>query len=119
MPPKTTISQQLLRLEDSISPPLKLRPKPPSETKVLDELASQSKQLREENSIHEDDEDGDEEEKEGDHDLGIRGFGGRPRLDVFTFGENGPYEPLVLSSPGEDPLVQVNFSMTNFNPANL
>lgn len=67
------------------------------------------KQPREEKRIPEEDDDEDEEEQEDEDDIDHQGFG-RPRLDVFHFGETGPYEPLSLSSPGEIPVIQVNFN---------
>ncbi|KAH9608995.1 hypothetical protein KSS87_022694 [Heliosperma pusillum] len=87
IPPKTSISQQLLRLDHSLS----LHPN------NLDNLKPVSQPKQSSN---------DEEDKEEDY----RGFG-RPNLDVFSFGETGPFEPLLLSSPDVLPLVQVPASM--------
>lgn len=67
----------------------------------------QPRQPREEKRIPEDEEDSDEEEEERKERL-HRGFN-RPKLDAFSFGETGPFEPLVLSDPGEIPVVQVFF----------
>ncbi|KAK9689866.1 hypothetical protein RND81_09G087100 [Saponaria officinalis] len=96
VPPKTSISQQLLRLNDSLSQhthhfetqfPVKRAYEPKEECRVSKD-------------------DGDEEEKEDD----FRGFG-RPNLDAFSFGDTGPFEPLVLLSSGVIPVVQVPASI--------
>ncbi|XP_059663176.1 switch 2 [Cornus florida] len=86
-PPKSSLSQQLLRLQDPLS-----LPQPQSQ--------SQPKQTQF------DDEGDDEDEEDGKH----SGFG-RPKLDSFQFEHTGPFEPLVLSLPGEMPVVQVPASI--------
>ncbi|XP_074264041.1 switch 2-like [Silene latifolia] len=88
IPPKTSISQQLLRLDHSLSQQTKLSDKQPPITKEKE---------KEKEKVKEDNED-------------YRGFG-RPNLDVFSFGETGPFQPLLLSSPGVLPLVQVPASI--------
>ncbi|XP_052207251.1 switch 2 [Diospyros lotus] len=84
-PPKSSLSQQLLRLQDPVFVP---------------QLESQSQ--RNHTQVEDEDEDGVDERKEG--------FG-RPKLDSFQFDHTGPFEPLVLSAPGEAPVVQVPASV--------
>ncbi|KNA16495.1 hypothetical protein SOVF_088640 isoform A [Spinacia oleracea] len=113
IPPKTSIAQQLLRLGQPFSPPLKLRtnppqqqpqpsPPPPTQPQIVDQKELNIQPLKEEKRSSEDS--GNVEE------IDQRGFG-RPRLDVLQLGEIGPYEPLVLSSPGEIPVIQVPASI--------
>ncbi|KAM7495098.1 hypothetical protein LguiB_029707 [Lonicera macranthoides] len=91
IPPKSSISQQLLRLQDSES---------------LPQTQSHS-QLKQTPVVGFEGEDEDEEEYEEKQ----YGFG-RPKLDGFQFDHTGPYEPLVLlSSPDGTPLVQVPASI--------
>lgn len=110
IPPKISISQQLLRLQQPFSP-LKLQsnqpPQQQQQHQVVDnDLKKQS--LEEEKRVSEDDDDDDDEEEEEK----IRQLGfGRPKLDVFSFGDTGPYEPLLLSNSGEIPVIQVPASI--------
>ncbi|CAK9145858.1 unnamed protein product [Ilex paraguariensis] len=86
-PPKSSLSQQLSRLQDPLSLP-----------------QSQSQRQEKESQVEIEAKDEDEEEDKQE------GFG-RPRLDHFQFDHTGPYEPLVLSSPGEIPVIQVPASI--------
>lgn len=102
-PPKSTLSQQLLRLQEGerSSPPTKV------EHKIKGQKARAQFKLEhggeeDEEDEEEDDDDGEEEEKRGR----VK-FGG-PRSAAFQFDYSGPFEPLPLSSPGEDPPVQVS-----------
>lgn len=47
-----------------------------------------------------------------DEDDEKQGGSGKPVLDSFQFDQTGPYEPLVLSSPGVTPVIQVIVSST-------
>ncbi|XP_004303097.1 PREDICTED: switch 2 [Fragaria vesca subsp. vesca] len=76
-PPKSSLAQQLLRLQDPVSRPPPPPPLPPVEK------------------------DDDEDEPEP---LGCSGTG-------KVFDNTGPYEPLLLSSPGELPVIQVPASI--------
>ncbi|KAK4342339.1 hypothetical protein RND71_038155 [Anisodus tanguticus] len=82
-PPKSSLSQQLLRLEDhtSLLQTQPLTPKKHNHEKLEVE----------------------EEEK-------IVGFG-RPKLDSLLLDQAGPYDPLVLSLPGQNPVVQIPASI--------
>ncbi|KAL5730413.1 Swi5 complex subunit Swi2 [Ranunculus cassubicifolius] len=72
-PPKSSLSQQLLRLQDPLfEPPLK----PVIQEHKLDEEFEEEEVKRE------------------------------PVSNNFQFDPTGPYEPLILSSPGEYPVVQ-------------
>ncbi|KAH7862100.1 hypothetical protein Vadar_034773 [Vaccinium darrowii] len=88
-PPKSSLFQQLLRLQDPEFLP-QTQPK------------SQPEQTQLGNGGGGEDEDEDDE-KQG-------GFG-KPVLDSFQFDQTGPYEPLVLSSPGVTPVIQVPASI--------
>ncbi|KAL2937789.1 Switch 2 [Bienertia sinuspersici] len=113
-PPKISISQQVLRLQQPFSPPLKLRSNLPPHKKlqneaVINELNKQS--LEELNPDIKDNEGGDDDvEEEEEEKIRQLGFG-KPKLDVFNFGDTGPFEPLILSSPGEIPVIQVPASI--------
>ncbi|KAL2937806.1 Switch 2 [Bienertia sinuspersici] len=113
-PPKISISQQVLRLQQPFSPPLKLRSNLPPHKKlqneaVINELNKQS--LEELNPNIKDNEGGDDDvEEEEEEKIRQLGFG-KPKLDVFNFGDTGPFEPLILSSPGEIPVIQVPASI--------
>lgn len=61
----------------------------------MPQLESQSQ--RDHTQVEDEAEDGVDERKEG--------FG-RPKLDSFQFDHTGPFEPLVLSAPGDAPVVQ-------------
>ncbi|KAM3365195.1 hypothetical protein ACQJBY_015133 [Aegilops geniculata] len=88
-PPKTSLSQQLLRLEASYSLPAA----PPSPPKPLSQKTAEDAAEQPTSSSEED---------------------VAPRLrrrpappPAASFEPRGPYEPLVLSPPGEHPVVQV------------
>lgn len=86
-PPKSSISQQLQRLEDPICVPQKSEKKP-----IWD--------------VHKEE----EEEEEKDDDEGIKQelYGvEKPRSNFVQFDQTGPFEPLILSPDGEFPVVQV------------
>lgn len=110
IPPKISISQQLLRLQHPFSPPLKLRsnnpPQQQQQQRPRDGEYRTNELLKEETNRSFRDEDGEDEKKEEEDEIKQRGFV-KPRLDVFQLGETGPYVPLVLSSPGEIPVIQV------------
>nr|XP_027061530.1 switch 2-like isoform X1 [Coffea arabica] len=90
-PPKSSLSQQLLRLQHQEStfylPRTQLK-SPKTETLLGPEAEDN------------DDEEEAEEEKKQD-----RIF--RPKMESFQFDHTGPFEPLVLSLPGEISVVQV------------
>uniref|UniRef100_A0A5B6ZDQ1 Putative switch 2 n=1 Tax=Davidia involucrata TaxID=16924 RepID=A0A5B6ZDQ1_DAVIN len=86
-PPKSSLSQQLLRLQDPLS---------------LPQTQSQSQQKQ--TQVDNEGEDEDEEDEKQD-------MFGRPKLDSFQFDHTGPFEPLVLSFPGEIPVIQVPASI--------
>lgn len=90
-PPKSSLSQQLLRLHDHepFSAP-QFEPRKPQRHTQID---------NDENS-------GDEEEGE---EFEKNERVGRPKPAVFQFDQTGPFEPLVLSSPGETPVIKVEF----------
>ncbi|KAL3509339.1 hypothetical protein ACH5RR_028740 [Cinchona calisaya] len=95
-PPKSSLSQQLLRLQDQDHPfslP-QTQPKCPKKETVL-------------NSEGEDIDDEEEEEEEEEKKDRIL----RPKLESFQFDPTGPYEPLLLSLPGEVPAIQVPASI--------
>ncbi|RZC65349.1 hypothetical protein C5167_009043 [Papaver somniferum] len=85
-PPKSSLSQQLQRLQDPLSLP------PPKQ--------NQEQPVKENAQEVDDDDDGDAEES------GI-GISREPVSTHFQFDPTGPFEPMVLSSPGESPVVQV------------
>ncbi|XP_049353085.1 switch 2 isoform X2 [Solanum verrucosum] len=93
-PPKSSLSQQLLRLEDHTSL-IQNQPQTPKKQNHFD-LKRKYEKSEEEEVVE-------EEEK------GI-GFG-RPKLDSLLLDQAGPYEPLVLSSLGEKSVVQVPASI--------
>ena len=98
-PPKSSLTQQLLRLDDSYFLPSK------HESRISNTQVEDSDLLPEETlkrSIK-----FDEENKEEDDEISIE-FG-RPGLNRVEFDYSGPYEPLFLSSIGEVPIIQVNF----------
>ncbi|XP_068303418.1 switch 2 isoform X2 [Pyrus communis] len=86
-PPKSSLSQQLLRLQDPLSlPPI------------------QTKQIQDQNGSEDE---VDEEEEDNPEPVAC----GSPKVGFFEFDHTGPYEPLVLSCEGEFPLVQVPASV--------
>nr|XP_016440493.1 PREDICTED: switch 2-like [Nicotiana tabacum] len=93
-PPKSSLSQQLLRLEDHTS---LLQTQPPQTPNKQNHFDLKSKYEKSE----------EEEEEEEEKPVGF----GRPKLDLLLLDQTGPYEPLVLSSPGQKPVVQVPASI--------
>lgn len=89
-PPKSSLAQQLLRLQD-----------PP---RSLQRPQTQIKQTQEDHNCGkaETDEEEDEEDPEP-----LGSGSSRPKVSAFQFDHTGPYEPLVLSSQGEFPVIQV------------
>ncbi|GMH11071.1 hypothetical protein Nepgr_012912 [Nepenthes gracilis] len=104
-PPKSSVSQQLLRFQDSFSPLQKQIPERRQQQQQREgqKEFQQGKQLQP-LKRSEDDEDGEEDDREN---KGI----GKSRLDPFLFDQTGPYEPLILSSPTEMPETQVPASI--------
>ncbi|XP_062105982.1 switch 2 [Humulus lupulus] len=94
-PPKSSLSQQLSRLQDPISPP-------PLQPRTQPKLSQNPK-----GGHCEDDDEDEEEEKEKP---GPEAFL-RSEVSKFQFDNTGPYEPLVLTSEGEIPVVQVPASI--------
>ncbi|XP_058217684.1 switch 2 [Rhododendron vialii] len=90
-PPKSSLSQQLLRLQDPQFLPQTQPQSQPEQTQLVNEGAGE-------------DEDEDEDDEK-------QGGSGKPVLDSFQFDQTGPYEPLVLSSPGVTPVIQVPASI--------
>ena len=88
-PPKTSLSQQLLRLQDPLTPP-------PIEPRIQPKTSSQDHK----GGDFEDDDEDEEEEEEEEVFL-------RPKVSQFQFDHTGPYEPLVLTSEREIPIIQV------------
>ncbi|KAG6722626.1 hypothetical protein I3842_03G170000 [Carya illinoinensis] len=93
-PPKSSLSQQLLRLQDPDSLP------PIQPQNSLKQAQSHSGCGNEE-----------EKEKELEDDPEPEGFGRPTKLGQFQFDHTGPYEPMVLSSQSEIPVVQVPASI--------
>ena len=93
-PPKSSLSKQLQRLEDPFSLP---QTKPPN----------QEKHVRD----HEEEDEGVEAQERFE----------KPQSGFLQFDPTGPFEPLVLSSDGEFPVIQVNlctsFSVLHCGPA--
>ncbi|GMN53825.1 hypothetical protein TIFTF001_022949 [Ficus carica] len=94
-PPKSSLFQQLRRLQD----PLFL---PPVEPRTKPQQPQQSN-----GSVSEDDDDEYEEKRQEEPEA----FVGPSKAIQFQFDDTGPYEPLVLSSQGEFPVVQVPASI--------
>ncbi|KAL8130043.1 hypothetical protein V2J09_019198 [Rumex salicifolius] len=108
-PPKTSLSQQLLRLEQdfslsSLRPTVSLEHQ---EEKLLKEEKQPKQRFRIEDESHlqkvADGDDGEEEVQE--YEIGRQG------TNSLSFEPSGPYIPLVLSDPGSVPLVQVPASI--------
>ncbi|XP_028761649.1 LOW QUALITY PROTEIN: switch 2-like [Neltuma alba] len=96
-PPKSSLTQQLRRLQDPLAPPLiqpRNSPKREREQKCSDVV---------------DDDDEEEEEEEEEPELKREKFG-RAKLCQFQFDHTGPFEPLVLSSDGEVPVVPASIN---------
>lgn len=91
-PPKSSLSRQLLRLQDPEYLPQLQKPHC---------LPNQQPQRH-----------SDEEEKEEAEEPD--GFGRPTKLGQFQFEHTGPFEPLVLSSQGEVPVVQVILCLRSF-----
>ncbi|KAK6919597.1 Helicase, C-terminal [Dillenia turbinata] len=91
-PPKSSLSQKLQRLEDSLVLPQR---KPQEQHK--------DPQVRIGDNEFDDDDDDDEEEEQGKIE--------KTRFDFFQFDHTGPFEPLLLSSDGELPVIQVPASI--------
>lgn len=91
-PPKSSLSQQLLRLEDHTSL-IQNKPQTPKKQNHF-ELKRKYEKTEEEEV--------EEEEEKG---IGV----GKPKLDPLLLDQAGPYEPLVLSSLEGKPPVQVIF----------
>ncbi|ESQ36560.1 hypothetical protein EUTSA_v10006771mg [Eutrema salsugineum] len=98
-PPKSSLSQQLLRLDDSYFLSLKHESKA-AETQVEDSNCGEDDHKR---NIKFEEEEDEEDEKPTEF--------GRPGLSRAEFDYTGPYEPLVLSSIGEIPIIQVPASI--------
>lgn len=98
-PPKSSLSQQLLRLDDSYFLPSKHESKI-SKTQVEDFEFNEDDHKR---NIKFDEEEEDDEDDEKSIEFG------RPGLSRAEFDYSGPYEPLLLSSMGEIPIIQVLF----------
>lgn len=102
-PPKTSISEQLLRLQG----PSQTQEKEPIKDAPLGYLPqTRAKSPRKETIM------GLEVEDEGEKRNGFL----RPKPETFQFDHTGPYEPLVLSLPDEFPVIQVisNCLIINF-----
>ncbi|XP_023751613.1 switch 2 [Lactuca sativa] len=105
-PPKSSLSQQLLRLEDDYS----FLP-----TLLPTKQSKESSQFKQHDPLVDDAIEGKfEDEKEKNKDLEKQnGFRiARPKLEAPQFFDpTGPYEPLVLSESGQNPVVQVPASI--------
>ncbi|XP_027191859.1 switch 2 isoform X2 [Cicer arietinum] len=100
-PPKSSLADQLRRLEDPEDPPF--QPHNFLHTQNHSKTQQQNLQLDEEEEDHED-----EEEEEPDI---KRVKFSTSKSSQFQFEHTGPFEPLLLSSHGELPLVQVPASI--------
>ncbi|KAK6252921.1 hypothetical protein QUC31_014641 [Theobroma cacao] len=98
-PPKSSLFQQLLRLEQEYFP---------STQESHFQIPKFSQTQVQENGDNQEEEE--EEEKEDEEEEEVKEFG-RPELARVQFEDTGPYEPLVLSSDGEFPVVQVPASI--------
>lgn len=97
-PPKSSLSQQLLRLEDPLYLP-------------LTESQNQPPKIQTQFHLKVEDVDDDEPESEHEHEEKTDGLR-RPKLDLSKLDHTtGPYEPLLLSALDEIPLVQVPASI--------
>ncbi|KAF7822971.1 Switch 2 [Senna tora] len=99
VPPKSSLTQQLRRLQDPFAAPL---------------IQPHNSHKREKEQKIEEVEDGEEEEEDGEEEEDepvLKGAKlGGAKLQ-FQFDHTGPFEPLVLSSDGEVPVVQVPASI--------
>lgn len=89
-PPKSSLSRQLLRLQDPDS-------LPPIQSQIS------AKQPQGHNGDGNEEEEEEEEQKAPER----KGFGRTTKLGQLQFDHTGPFEPLVLSSQNEIPVVQV------------
>ncbi|KAI3499090.1 hypothetical protein L1887_34883 [Cichorium endivia] len=104
-PPKSSLSQQLLRLEDDYNSFPTLLP-----TKQSKEISQRKQQQQQVDDAIEGKFEDVEEFKDLEKQNGFRIA--RPKLDApQIFDPTGPYEPLVLSEPGLNPFVQVPASI--------
>ncbi|CAH9147008.1 unnamed protein product [Cuscuta epithymum] len=92
-PPKSSISQQLLRLDDSFASSSQTQSRKPqipthSSVRVKDDKEKEAEVGEEKHTVF-----------------------GRSKSEAFLLDHTGPYEPLVLSPPGETPLIQVPASI--------
>ncbi|CAH9114067.1 unnamed protein product [Cuscuta epithymum] len=92
-PPKSSISQQLLRLDDSFASSSQTQSRKPqipthSRVRVKDDKEEEAEVGEEKHTVF-----------------------GRSKSEAFLLDHTGPYEPLVLSPPGETPLIQVPASI--------
>jgi hypothetical protein len=92
-PPKSSLSRQLLRLHD-----------PDSLPPIQSQISTKQPQGHNGDPNEEEVEEEDEEEQKAPE---PKGFGRTTKLDQFQFDHTGPFEPLVLSSQNEIPVVQV------------
>ncbi|KAJ4845600.1 Swi5 complex subunit Swi2 [Turnera subulata] len=109
-PPKSSLSRQLQRLGDSFPLPQQSfsHNRGTQQTQHSKSLGSENKAGKSEDEEEkEEEEEDDEREKENKE---FEDFG-RPKLGRFQFDHTGPIEPLILSFPGELPIVQVPASI--------
>lgn len=112
-PPKSSLSQQLRRLHDEESfcaPPL-LQPHNSIDKREREEKSGEGDNGEEEQEEEEKEEEDEEPEVK-------RGNFGRAKMSQFQFDHTGPFEPLVLSSDEEVPVVQVFHCVFFFNGPN-
>ncbi|KAI4333950.1 hypothetical protein L6164_018698 [Bauhinia variegata] len=96
-PPKSSVIQQLRRLQDPLSAP------------PIQPHGSQKREReRDQKSGGREDEEEDEEKEEPEL---KRARSGGVKLSHFQFDHTGPFEPLLLSSPGEVPVIQIPASI--------
>lgn len=95
-PPKSSLSRQLQRLEHDYLP---------STQESHFENANFSLPQLENNAHNHGQEDDDDHQEEAEEEE-VKEFG-RAELSRVQFEDTGPYEPLVLSSDGEFPIIQV------------
>lgn len=113
-PPKTSLSRQLLRLQEEEYHP------PPAPPNVGPEIKGKEGRagFKLEHGEVEEEEDGGEEKEEEEEERGRVKFGG-PRSAAFLFDHTGPFEPLPLSSPVAAPSVQVSLISLWFGNSGL
>lgn len=96
-PPKSSLSRQLLRLQDPAFLPHIQTQTPPEQTQTQTQAQTQLVDVKDEHQ-----------------EIKVDGSFGRSKLDLPQFDHTGPYEPLLLSSPGETPVVQVGLFALSF-----